>query len=165
MPSAGVLPWLQGMMCNIGNPCANHPTPGEAPGQVNNFNNSMYVEGQPFQPISLQWQFPNVLQYILVWLTLFPLDNSRLWCSFGHWYCFRMWGITYVKNVIAIFYLAMHCLRFFLNNVTFFNLPLSNQNCWDVDRAAVTSGKQIHPNQIPEAFRGCEPLGFDYADI
>ncbi|XP_014062403.2 phospholipid-transporting ATPase ABCA1 [Salmo salar] len=41
MPSSGVLPWLQGMMCNIGNPCANHPTPGEAPGQVNNFNNSI----------------------------------------------------------------------------------------------------------------------------
>uniref|UniRef100_A0A4W5LIR1 ABC transporter domain-containing protein n=1 Tax=Hucho hucho TaxID=62062 RepID=A0A4W5LIR1_9TELE len=48
MPSAGVLPWLQGMMCNIDNPCVNHSTPGEAPGQVNNFNNSMYVEGQPF---------------------------------------------------------------------------------------------------------------------
>uniref|UniRef100_A0A4W5LI24 ABC transporter domain-containing protein n=1 Tax=Hucho hucho TaxID=62062 RepID=A0A4W5LI24_9TELE len=45
MPSAGVLPWLQGMMCNIDNPCVNHSTPGEAPGQVNNFNNSMYVEG------------------------------------------------------------------------------------------------------------------------
>uniref|UniRef100_A0A674F5W8 P-type phospholipid transporter n=1 Tax=Salmo trutta TaxID=8032 RepID=A0A674F5W8_SALTR len=43
MPSSGVLPWLQGMMCNIGNPCVNHPTPGEAPGQVNNFNNSMYM--------------------------------------------------------------------------------------------------------------------------
>uniref|UniRef100_A0A4W5MT56 P-type phospholipid transporter n=1 Tax=Hucho hucho TaxID=62062 RepID=A0A4W5MT56_9TELE len=54
MPSSGVLPWLQGMMCNIGNPCVNHPTPGEAPGQVNNFNNSMFVEGQPFQAISIQ---------------------------------------------------------------------------------------------------------------
>ncbi|CAB1345206.1 unnamed protein product [Coregonus sp. 'balchen'] len=41
MPSAGVLPWLQGMMCNIDNPCENHSTPGEAPGQVNNFNNSI----------------------------------------------------------------------------------------------------------------------------
>uniref|UniRef100_A0A8C7D5T6 P-type phospholipid transporter n=1 Tax=Oncorhynchus kisutch TaxID=8019 RepID=A0A8C7D5T6_ONCKI len=41
MPSAGVLPWLQGMMCNIDNPCVNHSTPGEAPGQVNNFNNSI----------------------------------------------------------------------------------------------------------------------------
>uniref|UniRef100_A0A8C4P0I0 ABC transporter domain-containing protein n=1 Tax=Dicentrarchus labrax TaxID=13489 RepID=A0A8C4P0I0_DICLA len=45
MPSAGVLPWLQGMMCNIDNPCLNYPTPGETPGQVNNFNNSMYVLG------------------------------------------------------------------------------------------------------------------------
>ncbi|XP_034091957.1 phospholipid-transporting ATPase ABCA1-like isoform X2 [Gymnodraco acuticeps] len=41
MPSAGVLPWLQGMMCNINNPCLNSPTPGETPGQVNNFNNSI----------------------------------------------------------------------------------------------------------------------------
>ncbi|XP_041841062.1 phospholipid-transporting ATPase ABCA1-like isoform X2 [Melanotaenia boesemani] len=41
MPSAGVLPWLQGMMCNLENPCLNYPTPGEAPGQVNNFNNSI----------------------------------------------------------------------------------------------------------------------------
>uniref|UniRef100_A0A673D0D2 P-type phospholipid transporter n=1 Tax=Sphaeramia orbicularis TaxID=375764 RepID=A0A673D0D2_9TELE len=41
MPSAGVLPWLQGMMCNIDNPCLSSPTPGETPGQVNNFNNSV----------------------------------------------------------------------------------------------------------------------------
>ncbi|KAM9335582.1 phospholipid-transporting ATPase ABCA1 [Symphorus nematophorus] len=41
MPSAGVLPWLQGMICNIDNPCLNYPTPGETPGQVNNFNNSL----------------------------------------------------------------------------------------------------------------------------
>ncbi|XP_042367934.1 phospholipid-transporting ATPase ABCA1-like [Plectropomus leopardus] len=41
MPSAGVLPWLQGMMCNINNPCLNYPTPGETPGQVNNYNNSI----------------------------------------------------------------------------------------------------------------------------
>ncbi|XP_032400407.1 phospholipid-transporting ATPase ABCA1 isoform X3 [Etheostoma spectabile] len=41
MPSAGVLPWLQGMICNVNNPCLNYSTPGEAPGQVNNFNNSI----------------------------------------------------------------------------------------------------------------------------
>lgn len=41
MPSAGMLPWLQGMICNIDNPCLNHPPPGETPGQVNNFDNSM----------------------------------------------------------------------------------------------------------------------------
>lgn len=45
MPSAGLLPWLQGMMCNIDNPCLSYPTPGETPGQVNNFNNSMYAPG------------------------------------------------------------------------------------------------------------------------
>ncbi|XP_069561182.1 phospholipid-transporting ATPase ABCA1 [Brachyistius frenatus] len=41
MPSAGMLPWLQGMICNLDNPCLNHPTPGETPGQANNFNNSI----------------------------------------------------------------------------------------------------------------------------
>ncbi|KAM9425735.1 phospholipid-transporting ATPase ABCA1 [Pholidichthys leucotaenia] len=41
MPSAGVLPWLQGMICNIDNPCMSDPTPGETPGQVNNFHNSI----------------------------------------------------------------------------------------------------------------------------
>ncbi|CAL9694931.1 unnamed protein product [Knipowitschia caucasica] len=41
MPSAGVLPWIQGMVCNLENPCLNSPTPGEAPGQVNNFNDSI----------------------------------------------------------------------------------------------------------------------------
>ncbi|KAM3590047.1 uncharacterized protein V6R79_002637 [Siganus canaliculatus] len=50
MPSAGVLPWLQGMICNVENPCMSSPTPGEAPGQVNNFDNSiidgMWIEVQ-----------------------------------------------------------------------------------------------------------------------
>ncbi|KAI5087957.1 ATP-binding cassette sub-family A member 1-like, partial [Silurus meridionalis] len=44
MPSAGVLPWLQGMVCNIQNPCVNEPTPGETPGQVNNFNDSIIAK-------------------------------------------------------------------------------------------------------------------------
>ncbi|XP_056883332.1 retinal-specific phospholipid-transporting ATPase ABCA4a [Takifugu flavidus] len=41
MPSAGVLPWLQGMICTMDNPCLSHPTLGETPGQVNNFNNTI----------------------------------------------------------------------------------------------------------------------------
>ncbi|XP_053533603.1 phospholipid-transporting ATPase ABCA1 isoform X1 [Ictalurus punctatus] len=44
MPSAGVLPWLQGMVCNIQNPCVSEPTPGETPGQVNNFNDSIIAK-------------------------------------------------------------------------------------------------------------------------
>uniref|UniRef100_A0A8C7ZZY2 ABC transporter domain-containing protein n=1 Tax=Oryzias sinensis TaxID=183150 RepID=A0A8C7ZZY2_9TELE len=55
MPSAGLLPWLQGMMCNIDNPCYNDPTPGETPGQVNNFNNSMY-EPTPSFPFDMHPQ-------------------------------------------------------------------------------------------------------------
>lgn len=41
MPSAGTLPWVQGIICNANNPCFRYPTPGEAPGVVGNFNESM----------------------------------------------------------------------------------------------------------------------------
>uniref|UniRef100_A0A8D3C3Q5 P-type phospholipid transporter n=1 Tax=Scophthalmus maximus TaxID=52904 RepID=A0A8D3C3Q5_SCOMX len=34
MPSAGTLPWIQGILCNANNPCFRHPTPGESPGVV-----------------------------------------------------------------------------------------------------------------------------------
>ncbi|GLD49893.1 ATP-binding cassette sub-family A member 1-like protein [Lates japonicus] len=41
LPSAGTLPWIQGIICNINNPCFPSPTPGETPGQVGNFDNSI----------------------------------------------------------------------------------------------------------------------------
>ncbi|NWT46351.1 ABCA1 protein, partial [Chroicocephalus maculipennis] len=41
LPSAGTLPWLQGIICNMNNPCFRHPTAGEAPGVVGNFEGSM----------------------------------------------------------------------------------------------------------------------------
>uniref|UniRef100_A0A9J7YH64 P-type phospholipid transporter n=1 Tax=Cyprinus carpio carpio TaxID=630221 RepID=A0A9J7YH64_CYPCA len=41
MPSAGTLPWVQGIICNANNPCFRHPTPGETPGVVGNFNDSI----------------------------------------------------------------------------------------------------------------------------
>uniref|UniRef100_A0A668ACT9 P-type phospholipid transporter n=1 Tax=Myripristis murdjan TaxID=586833 RepID=A0A668ACT9_9TELE len=41
MPSAGTLPWIQGIICNANNPCFRSPTPGESPGVVGNFNDSI----------------------------------------------------------------------------------------------------------------------------
>ncbi|NXS77695.1 ABCA1 protein, partial [Erpornis zantholeuca] len=41
LPSAGILPWLQGIICNMNNPCFRHPTAGEAPGVVGNFDGSI----------------------------------------------------------------------------------------------------------------------------
>ncbi|XP_060256842.1 retinal-specific phospholipid-transporting ATPase ABCA4 isoform X2 [Ovis aries] len=41
MPSAGMLPWLQGIFCNVNNPCFQSPTAGESPGIVSNYNNSI----------------------------------------------------------------------------------------------------------------------------
>uniref|UniRef100_A0A8C4IKT2 P-type phospholipid transporter n=1 Tax=Dicentrarchus labrax TaxID=13489 RepID=A0A8C4IKT2_DICLA len=34
LPSAGTLPWIQGIICNINNPCFHSPTPGETSGQL-----------------------------------------------------------------------------------------------------------------------------------
>ncbi|KAM8851376.1 retinal-specific phospholipid-transporting ATPase ABCA4-like isoform 1-T1 [Spinachia spinachia] len=41
MPSAGILPWIQGIFCNVNNPCFRYPTRGESPGVVSNYNNSV----------------------------------------------------------------------------------------------------------------------------
>ncbi|XP_041074940.1 phospholipid-transporting ATPase ABCA1-like [Polyodon spathula] len=41
LPSAGTLPWVQGIICNANNPCFRYPTPGESPGVVGNFNESI----------------------------------------------------------------------------------------------------------------------------
>lgn len=42
LPSAGTLAWVQGIICNVNNPCFHHPTSGETPGRVSNFDNSMW---------------------------------------------------------------------------------------------------------------------------
>ncbi|XP_012921244.1 ATP-binding cassette sub-family A member 7 [Heterocephalus glaber] len=41
LPSAGTIPWLQGLICNINNSCFPKPTPGEEPGFLSNFNESL----------------------------------------------------------------------------------------------------------------------------
>uniref|UniRef100_A0A8C5IAD4 Uncharacterized protein n=1 Tax=Junco hyemalis TaxID=40217 RepID=A0A8C5IAD4_JUNHY len=43
MPSAGTLPWLHGIFCNMNNPCFRSPTHGEAPGVVSNYKNSIGI--------------------------------------------------------------------------------------------------------------------------
>uniref|UniRef100_A0A3Q3XQQ9 ABC transporter domain-containing protein n=1 Tax=Mola mola TaxID=94237 RepID=A0A3Q3XQQ9_MOLML len=44
MPSAGILPWLQGIFCNANNPCFRYPTRGEASGLVSNYHNSVLAK-------------------------------------------------------------------------------------------------------------------------
>uniref|UniRef100_A0A8C4Y819 P-type phospholipid transporter n=1 Tax=Gopherus evgoodei TaxID=1825980 RepID=A0A8C4Y819_9SAUR len=41
LPSAGTLSWIQGIICNVNNPCFRYPTAGETPGMVGNFNQSI----------------------------------------------------------------------------------------------------------------------------
>ncbi|XP_031293899.2 phospholipid-transporting ATPase ABCA7 isoform X6 [Camelus dromedarius] len=41
LPSAGTIPWLQGLICNVNNTCFPWPTPGEEPGVVSNFKDSL----------------------------------------------------------------------------------------------------------------------------
>ncbi|XP_058393801.1 phospholipid-transporting ATPase ABCA7 isoform X3 [Diceros bicornis minor] len=41
LPSAGTVPWLQGLICNMNNTCFPRPTPGEEPGVLSNFNDSL----------------------------------------------------------------------------------------------------------------------------
>uniref|UniRef100_A0A8C3VSL4 ATP binding cassette subfamily A member 7 n=1 Tax=Catagonus wagneri TaxID=51154 RepID=A0A8C3VSL4_9CETA len=41
LPSAGTIPWLQGVICNMNNTCFPQPTPGEEPGVLSNFKDSL----------------------------------------------------------------------------------------------------------------------------
>nr|XP_015201012.1 PREDICTED: ATP-binding cassette sub-family A member 1-like [Lepisosteus oculatus] len=80
MPSAGILPWLQGMLCNLNNPSQNHPTEGETPGQVNNFNSSLLagamielqsIVSDPTDLATFQQLFRDVNQ----WLQILQYSN------------------------------------------------------------------------------------------
>uniref|UniRef100_A0A7M4G151 ATP binding cassette subfamily A member 7 n=1 Tax=Crocodylus porosus TaxID=8502 RepID=A0A7M4G151_CROPO len=51
LPSAGTLPWIQGIICNANNPCFQYPTAGEMPGTVGNFNESIPWLPLPSQPL------------------------------------------------------------------------------------------------------------------
>ncbi|XP_076977505.1 phospholipid-transporting ATPase ABCA7 [Tamandua tetradactyla] len=41
LPSAGTLAWLQGLICTLNNTCFPQPMPGEGPGVLSNFDNSL----------------------------------------------------------------------------------------------------------------------------
>ncbi|XP_065774517.1 phospholipid-transporting ATPase ABCA7 isoform X5 [Muntiacus reevesi] len=41
LPSAGTIPWLQGLICNVNNTCFPWRTPGEEPGILSNFKDSL----------------------------------------------------------------------------------------------------------------------------
>ncbi|XP_063056412.1 retinal-specific phospholipid-transporting ATPase ABCA4-like [Engraulis encrasicolus] len=74
MPSTGILPWLQGIFCNSDNPCFPHTTPGETPGIVSNYNNSIlarfYLDSQ-----ELLLNDPQFLQLGQMWQELSVMSN------------------------------------------------------------------------------------------
>ncbi|KAL6468422.1 hypothetical protein MHYP_G00240990 [Metynnis hypsauchen] len=72
LPSAGILPWIQGIFCNANNPCFHYPTPAESPGVISNYNNSIlarfYADSQEllfrdteFQQLGRLWQEASAL--------------------------------------------------------------------------------------------------------
>ncbi|XP_008296944.1 retinal-specific ATP-binding cassette transporter-like [Stegastes partitus] len=74
MPSAGVLPWIQGIFCNANNPCFQYPTRGESPGLVSNYNNSIlaqfYSDAQ-----ELLLSDPEFLQLGRLWREMTSMSN------------------------------------------------------------------------------------------
>uniref|UniRef100_A0ABK0KWE8 Rho GTPase activating protein 29 n=1 Tax=Rattus norvegicus TaxID=10116 RepID=A0ABK0KWE8_RAT len=74
MPSAGMLPWLQGIFCNMNNPCFQNPTPGESPGTVSNYNNSILARlYRDFQELFMDT--PEVQRLGRVWTELRTLSQ------------------------------------------------------------------------------------------
>uniref|UniRef100_A0A8C6JPU5 P-type phospholipid transporter n=1 Tax=Melopsittacus undulatus TaxID=13146 RepID=A0A8C6JPU5_MELUD len=75
MPSAGTLPWIQGIICNANNPCFRYPTPGESPGIVGNFNYSttlILLCSKPYLCFERKWQ-DLLLLILFLSVSLFPL--------------------------------------------------------------------------------------------
>ncbi|XP_029955495.1 retinal-specific phospholipid-transporting ATPase ABCA4-like [Salarias fasciatus] len=83
MPSAGVLPWIQGIFCNANNPCFQYPTRGESPGLVSNYNNSilarLYSDAQDlllrdpeFQELGRLWKELNAMSNFMDTLRSHP---------------------------------------------------------------------------------------------
>ncbi|KAM6900621.1 retinal-specific phospholipid-transporting ATPase ABCA4a [Xenentodon cancila] len=74
MPSAGVLPWIQGIFCNANNPCFQYPTRGESPGLVSNYNNSIlarfYSDAE-----EVLFSDPEFLQVGRLWRELNAMSN------------------------------------------------------------------------------------------
>ncbi|XP_072306658.1 retinal-specific phospholipid-transporting ATPase ABCA4-like isoform X1 [Eucyclogobius newberryi] len=83
MPSAGVLPWIQGIFCNANNPCFQFPTRGESHGLVSNYNNSilarLYSDAQEllltdpeFQQLGQLWRELNAMSNFMDTLRTHP---------------------------------------------------------------------------------------------
>uniref|UniRef100_A0A672SD68 Retinal-specific ATP-binding cassette transporter-like n=1 Tax=Sinocyclocheilus grahami TaxID=75366 RepID=A0A672SD68_SINGR len=77
MPSTGILPWIQGIFCNANNPCFQHPTRGESPGLVSNYNNSIlarfWADAQ-----ELLFKDPEFLQLGRLWRELMTMSRMTL---------------------------------------------------------------------------------------
>ncbi|KAM4805394.1 retinal-specific phospholipid-transporting ATPase ABCA4 [Urocitellus parryii] len=74
MPSAGMLPWLQGIFCNVNNPCFQSPTPGESPGIVSNYNNSILAKVyRDFQELLMN--APESQHFGQIWIELRTLSQ------------------------------------------------------------------------------------------
>ncbi|XP_018414710.1 PREDICTED: retinal-specific ATP-binding cassette transporter [Nanorana parkeri] len=74
MPSAGMLPWLQGIFCNTNNPCFRSPTRGELPGMVSNYNNSILARAyKDAQDVLLEK--PEIQHLGRMWKELYTMSN------------------------------------------------------------------------------------------
>lgn len=76
LPSAGSLAWVQGIICNMNNPCFQQPTRGETPGWVDNFDQSMCV----YSTVIGTWQ-KNSLPGILTCLVCYQFTLTSH-CTF-----------------------------------------------------------------------------------
>ncbi|EMP24164.1 ATP-binding cassette sub-family A member 7 [Chelonia mydas] len=82
LPSAGTLSWIQGMICNVNNPCFQYPTAGETPGVVGNFN--QYIISRLFADARRVLLHANSKQTLSSFGQLLPALR-RLWGSGAPW--------------------------------------------------------------------------------
>uniref|UniRef100_A0A673MDH0 Zgc:172302 n=1 Tax=Sinocyclocheilus rhinocerous TaxID=307959 RepID=A0A673MDH0_9TELE len=79
LPSAGTLAWVQGIICNVNNPCFHYPTAGETPGQVNVFSISIVSQRHTFDEMGSKWCSVIKMKHFNISLLHFEKHVTFLW--------------------------------------------------------------------------------------
>uniref|UniRef100_A0A8B9GST9 P-type phospholipid transporter n=1 Tax=Astyanax mexicanus TaxID=7994 RepID=A0A8B9GST9_ASTMX len=94
LPSAGTLAWVQGIVCNVNNPCFHYQTPGERPGQLANFDNSFIPSNSVDQlmkaRLNLQVRFLNLCTLSLCCTVPTIFTDAILFCLFKFLHVIRL---------------------------------------------------------------------------
>uniref|UniRef100_A0A8C8BMC0 P-type phospholipid transporter n=1 Tax=Otus sunia TaxID=257818 RepID=A0A8C8BMC0_9STRI len=145
MPSAGTLPWLHGIFCNMNNPCFRSPTHGESPGVVSNYNNSILGTTETSQILtSFEESLGHLVSSLSAIFCGYPEGGGSRVLSFN-WY-----EDNNYKDIMIGFECELHkyCLSFFLSLAPFCNALIQNLESNPLTKIAWSAVKPLLMGKI-----------------